>query len=185
MTKIYIIDLKKLNIKSKKDIKALYTSCLKSMLFKDYNILINDDSINKDEYNKPYINDDIYFNISHSNNLLVIAISKYNCGVDVEMIVHDEKHLKLCDKILSINEKKEYEKMTDKYDYLFRKWTEKEAYFKCKGKGIIYSQLKKEVNEKNKFVKKINYENDYYLSLYLDTEIIKENIQIIDYKLGE
>ena len=95
-----------------------------------------DDEIYFNEYNKP-ISNKYLFNISHSNGLVIFAITnKYDIGIDIELIrdVKDNliKYISNDDELKYIdNEKKFYEI-----------WTSKESIVKSLGKGLF-----KKVNE--------------------------------------
>jgi len=85
---------------------------------------------------KPYIpNSNKYFNLSHSGNYSVLAVSDKDVGVDIEKI--DEKHLKVADKIF---DKEEISWMNEDPLYRFHHlWTLKESYLKLIGKGLTVS----------------------------------------------
>ena len=87
------------------------------------------------EYGKPFLKDNnLFFNISHDNNLVVIAISDKNIGIDIEYLTYNRFVLKK-----SFNEKEQH-KVNDKVnkEKEFTKiWVMKEAYVKMKGTGII------------------------------------------------
>ncbi len=87
------------------------------------------------EYGKPFLKDNnLFFNISHDNNLMVIAISDKNIGIDIEYLTYNRFVLKKC-----FNEKEQH-KVNDKVnkEKEFTKiWVMKEAYVKMKGTGII------------------------------------------------
>lgn len=99
------------------------------------------------EYGKPFAAGlSVEFNISHSGNIVVCAISDYPVGIDVEVIRPIDLNMakRICtdkdltylfahsplDKALT-----EYEEH-DMLIRFFRIWTAKEAYFKCLGTGI-------------------------------------------------
>lgn len=84
------------------------------------------------ENGKPFaVNAQIKFNLSHSGNLVVCAVSDKEIGIDVE-------------KIRTFNPKAAERFATDcELDFIsstdngfFRIWTLKEAYFKCIGTGL-------------------------------------------------
>ena len=104
---------------------------LRKYLIQDYNI--NLEYINVNEYGKPYIND-IYFSISHSNQLVAIMISDFECGIDIE--ISNPKNLRLYRKILNYSEIQMLEEYSDDYklDYIMRKWVSIEAKSKMIGK---------------------------------------------------
>ena len=82
------------------------------------------------EYGKPYFIDGPYFNVSHSGEYVVLAISySRDIGVDIEKI--NEKKLDGIHYVL--NEK---EKNIEDLQCLFRIWTNKESLTKCISTGI-------------------------------------------------
>lgn len=120
-------------IEDKKNQSIISYYLLKKILKEDFNIELNEIKVN--EYGKPYI-DDIYFNISHSKNMVAIIISNCPCGIDIE--VKDYKNLRLAKKILN---EKELELISnyndeDKLDYIMKKWVSIEAYSKMIGKNF-------------------------------------------------
>ncbi len=84
------------------------------------------------EYGKPYLkNNELYFNISHSKEYIVIAVSDKEIGVDIEHLTFNEK---TADRICTKEERKKV-----KTDLDFTKiWTKKEAYIKKIGMGLEY-----------------------------------------------
>ena len=104
---------------------------LLKILKEQYNI--NNPFIFENEYHRPLIQG-VYFNISHSNNLVLIGISNNNIGLDIEMLNSSRDFTLLKNKIF----KDEF--LND--DTFIKKWTQLEAKFKYDGTGIIYSKLK-------------------------------------------
>ncbi|AXG72402.1 4'-phosphopantetheinyl transferase sfp [Kordia sp. SMS9] len=90
--------------------------------------------LQKNKYGKPYfVNSDFGFNISHSGEYIVCAIStdeKQNLGIDIEeikpLIMEGFK------KVFSIEEKKQIKT----YDNFYTFWTRKEAIVKADGRGL-------------------------------------------------
>lgn len=83
---------------------------------------------------------DLDFNISHSGNCIILAVSRrLSVGVDIEIV---NKHLDLGDisrTYLSLPEREYLRKFTDKLEQrneFFRIWTLKEAVIKAAGNGI-------------------------------------------------
>lgn len=107
----------------------------------DYcNIHVEDINFYTNEYGKPFAkNLDVEFNISHSYNLVICAVSDKPIGVDIEKIREidelvisrvctDNETNYVCDRSLSHQES---------LKRFFEIWTFKEAYFKCIGTGIV------------------------------------------------
>ncbi len=124
---------------------------------------------NQNRYSKPYAeNLDVQFNISHSYDLVVCAVSNKPVGVDIEKV------RELDDKVISFactGEEYAYvnEKPLEKEEKLkcfFKIWTFKEAYFKCQGTGI--NDLKSVSyfdNTINHFNREESY-GEYIISIY-------------------
>ncbi len=98
----------------------------------------------------------ISFNISHTKNLVAIAISKGAIGVDIEKI--ENSKLKTINKICCKEEYLKFLKFYDKEKFFFEMWTKKEAYCKRKGISIFNNVLK--INTLNlKNIKTFFFEN--------------------------
>lgn len=184
MSTVYIFDKSLKYIEKKKMISSLSTESLKAVskypieedyinsltgwyllknfLEEDYKIKLNDYEIQFNQYGKPYIEENIHFNISHSNNFIVIIISKSNCGIDVEMINNRQLSKRLVNKILSSNEKREIKNDED----LIKLWTRKEAYLKKEGTGILLSKLSDNIDYSSVKTLKLkdSKNNEYFLS---------------------
>lgn len=81
----------------------------------------------------------IDFNLSHSADLLVVAVSRCgSVGIDIEHVGHHRDIEKLCDRILGHAERSEYETLGQHQQRLaiWRAWTRKEAYLKGVGVGL-------------------------------------------------
>lgn len=186
MTKVYIIDINK-DIKnivlpsnlvdrvSKYKLSDDYNnsyiawSNLYLILKEEYNIDLSCIDILENEYGKPFIND-IYFNLSHSNNIVTICISDEQCGIDVEMVNPKKDLSLLMKKILSSNELNQ----SDVFDYFIMKWTKIESYFKYNGTGIVYSKIN-DIDIDNVFTYDIldSQNNKYYISIKSDDNIVE------------
>lgn len=149
--------------------RILSWKVLANILKKCYNINLWDTVIYENDYGKPYI-DDIYFNITHSNDYIGIIISDEECGIDIEKIELKVNLDSFARKILT---PKEYENASISVDYLIKKWTQKEAYYKTIGDGIKLSKLKEKINDKD--IKTIKVD-DYYLSF----SPITDNVSFLD-----
>ena len=122
------------------------------------------------KFGKPYINnvgaENINFNISYSNNLLLVVISCENkVGIDVEYMREINEMDQIVEAFFTDNEKMFFREVPEdeKISIFFRLWTRKEAFLKGLGTGILKPLDEIEVvsSGKTKFV------------LGLGTEIIK------------
>jgi len=84
---------------------------------------------------------DITFNISHSHDLALIAISqKQNIGIDIEKINQESDHKALITRFFSKAEQSEFQTMQEanKARAFCACWTRKEAFIKAIGSGVSY-----------------------------------------------
>jgi 4'-phosphopantetheinyl transferase len=95
--------------------------------------------IRRDGSGKPFIDDaSLYFNLSHSGEWLIGAVSEYEIGVDIEKI--RDIDLSVARRFFSPAEVASLENMQnpDFRSEFFRIWTLKESYIKCIGKGLAH-----------------------------------------------
>lgn len=92
----------------------------------------------KNNYGKPFAKDlAVEFNVSHSGDMVVCAVSNRPIGIDVEQIrpIRDSVAKRICSQeeldYLSGSADEE-----DRLNRFFEIWTAKEAYCKCIGTGI-------------------------------------------------
>jgi 4'-phosphopantetheinyl transferase len=90
----------------------------------------------KDIHGKPSIEqEDLYFNISHSKNIVSIAIcKKAPIGIDVQKIKKYSEGV--AKRVFHKVEAEEYLKCDDQSIYFFDTWSKKEAAVKATGRGI-------------------------------------------------
>lgn len=103
----------------------------KLILCEYYNCSIQEINFEISKYGKPYINNDIFFNISHSENFLIFGFSKKMIGIDVEHINSEEDLSEY-----NIFNQKEQQYLTSPIDY-YLQWTLKESWLKCIGVGLL------------------------------------------------
>ena len=112
-------------------VDARNTSLLAGILIYN-NLGVDEKDLKYNKLNKPYIDKDIYFNISHSNEYIVFAKSEKKIGVDIELI--DEKNMCLVDYVFN-NVEKDYIENGSEYstsiERLTKLWTIKESLFKA------------------------------------------------------
>lgn len=84
------------------------------------------------EYGKPLSRSGIRFNLSHSSEYAVCAVSDYEIGVDIEKI--SEPREKVAEKVFTEEEIQWYLQDTSKR--FFQLWTAKESFIKCTGLGF-------------------------------------------------
>ena len=85
---------------------------------------------------KPYFSGNpVYFSISHTKARAFCALSDRPIGIDAEETDRNID-LRLADKILSPEEKTQYDAAPDKRLALLKLWVLKEAAAKCSGEGL-------------------------------------------------
>jgi 4'-phosphopantetheinyl transferase len=87
---------------------------------------------------KPYLasHPSLNFNISHSEDFAVIAISRDKVGIDIEYISEDFNFTELLSDIFDETEILAIQNAVNKKHAFFTSWTRKEAFVKALGKGI-------------------------------------------------
>jgi 4'-phosphopantetheinyl transferase len=87
---------------------------------------------------KPYLasHPNLHFNVSHSEDYAVIAISQTKIGVDIESISESFDFTNLLPDIFIDDEILEIQNATNKKHAFYTSWTRKEALVKALGKGI-------------------------------------------------
>lgn len=110
-----------------KIIVAAYTQLSVKEISLDY-------QFNKKPYlaSHPWLN----FNISHSEDYAVIAISRIKIGIDIEYMSEDQDYTNLLIDVFNKKEILNIENATDKKNAFYTSWTRKEAFVKALGKGI-------------------------------------------------
>jgi len=107
---------------------------------------IKDIEIDIHSNGKPYLkNSEIKFNISHSKDMLVIALDNNEIGIDVEYI-NPKRNFNSLIKVFGNEIMAEYSKLSEdkKKIFFYKNWTIKEAYMKLTQEGfsknIIYDE---------------------------------------------
>lgn len=122
---------------------------------------------------KPFIDEEKFFNLSHTEGMVAIAFSeKCEIGVDVEKMI--DQNFDAMQRIFASNKESDYIKSseTEKKMRFYRIWTLKEAYLKAKGMGITdnLNSLNVFDLESNKYATKFinNEAGEFCLSIYAD-----------------
>lgn len=126
--------------------------------------------ISYNQYHKPQlefpVNRYLFFNVSHSYPMLIIAICKdFPIGVDIEKVeLNEESHL-LAPFFMTKDEHVIWEK-TREIELFYQIWTQKEACLKCKGMGFhkdpaMYDIEKDFLSRGNSFINSSCYTTDY------------------------
>jgi len=148
------------------------------------------DTISYTHYNKPYFsNGQLHFNISHSHNCVVCAIS-LNCplGIDVEHIrpieIQDFTGYMAPAELALINGS------PTPVAAFYRYWTQKECVIKADGKGLgiplkdfLITDGETEINNTKWFVKEIHLAHGYICNLATDATGKELTLQITEEKI--
>lgn len=132
---------------------------LEQMLEKRYGILLSkeENPLGKEPKGKPFLvhHPEIYFNISHSENLVSCGVGNVPLGLDIQF--HKMRNCeKTAKRILSSEEWLAYEKAGYTPEKFFHFWTKKESYLKYTGEGI-----RRELSA-------LRYENVQFFSLEME-----------------
>lgn len=94
---------------------------------------------------KPFLVDrnDVCFNISHSEDRVMCAVSSYPVGCDVEYINDVSEALEK--KVLTVSEREQCAASNDRKKMFFRFWTSKESFVKAVGDGMALPFLETEI----------------------------------------
>jgi len=138
---------------------------------------IEEKDIKVNQYGKPYVNNNYFFNLSKSNELVVLAISENEVGVDVECVTNKDVSAIINNLLI---EEKEYLENNKEYNF-YKIWTAKESFMKLIGSGLSYSFRKFStigliknnediIDNKKVYFKSIDYDN-YVISISSFTPI--------------
>jgi 4'-phosphopantetheinyl transferase len=91
--------------------------------------------ISSTAYGRPFLHDPIDFNISHSGEYVVCAVTdRGRIGIDIEQI--RPVALKDFERVLRPEEREGIARSDKPYDHFFTYWTMKESVIKAHGKGL-------------------------------------------------
>jgi 4'-phosphopantetheinyl transferase len=134
--------LNKFHFKKDKDCFVASRGALKDILARYINRLPSQLNIRYAQYGKPFLNNsNIHFNVSHSNQYILIAIAKHiPLGIDIEYCNQDLDFLTLAKNICSEIEYAKLSKLPihERCLAFYRCWTRKEAFIKALGKGLYF-----------------------------------------------
>lgn len=100
------------------------------------------------DHKKPFVDQDIEFNISHSATDVVIAIAKHPVGIDIETCSAQPEALNIAKRFFTPNEYNHLATLPpEKVSHcFFHLWTQKEAIVKAIGKGVFHDLKNVEVS---------------------------------------
>ena len=153
----------------------------------NFNIKSKEPNIEYTKYNKPYWRgeDKVYFNISHSGEIVVCAITNLcDIGIDIEL----QRDIDIEDFQPQMTEG-EWMKIStsfNKIDALYNYWTQKEAVIKGCGRGLSVplksfeiSQNSTIIDNEKFFLKEIKLDGKYKCHIATNTLVNEECIKIL------
>ncbi len=153
-------------------------------------------SVRIDKNGKPYLPEsDIYFNLSHSGDYALLAVSDLPVGCDIEII--SEYNDKLAKRFFHDEEYALLQNSEDRQRLFYRLWTLKESVIKADGRGLTMSldsffiSFKNglpsaSVNGKNYFLKEYEAPLPYCISACCEGESrFGQDLKIVDLKKEE
>lgn len=155
--------------------KRLYTGAfLQYVLAKETGIFTERLQYEYNEWGKPaLVGSDIHFNLSHSGEYVVLAVSDQPIGIDVE---HKTKNYESLAKrcfcpeeyadIVSVDTREEQEKRFLEY------WTMKEAYIKLRGEGMRIPFRSFLIERQAEALSKISGQDIFGKTIFLDAYCI-------------
>jgi len=103
----------------------------------DYGINIEDLIIRKNKYGKPFIRnrDNLYYNVSHSENIVVCVISSNKIGVDISYV--KDVNINVAKQFCNEDEFRYITLSSDYKKSLFKIFSLKESYIKMLGRSLM------------------------------------------------
>lgn len=122
----------------------------------------------KRENGKPYLEGQKHFNISHSGDFVLCAVSDCEIGADIEKIERMRENT--FKRIFSPTEKMHYEnEHKGSKDYLCKVWTRKESILKMTGEGLRHDLREICTETDGYFVKSFDFDG-YIISVCTEKE---------------
>lgn len=151
------------------------------LLLRKYLGICRDEQLIIDNNGKPRLKSgDVFFNLSHSNEFVALAVANQPVGIDIEQIA--EVCWPAAKKVFS---REQYEKLHDmdakEQRFTFTKlWTSTEAVLKLTGTGFTMDPSEESFGITKYAVKSIPYDN-YIITYatYKDVDILFEEAQLI------
>lgn len=145
---------------------------------------LSDAKITVNEFGKPKADNGLHFNISHSGDYVLFALSDREIGCDIEK-ARDINPEKLGKIVFCDNEMTTIRNAADKQQCFFDLWTRKESLLKCLGKGFHQSSKSVDVSRDicqivaNTYHFKMWHKDGYTASVCSSYETIPQNIEFI------
>jgi len=110
------------------------------------------------------------FNLSHSENLAVLAVSENEIGIDIEFC-KKRNFEEIAEEFFTKEEVLELKSSTEKQKLFYKFWTKKEAFIKCNGEQIFNNS--KKMDENYRFTT-LEPEENYVMSVVVKSKTILE-----------
>lgn len=107
--------------------------CIAAGLLMNY--FFGNAKVSANKYGKPMIDNGRYFNISHSGDYVLFALSDCEVGCDIEKIRYIKEE-KIGKKVFCNSEMQKIIFANDRQRAFFDLWTRKESLLKCMGEGF-------------------------------------------------
>lgn len=121
--------------------------------------------------NKPYLKDEkLYFNISHSKEYCIVALSDSEIGCDIEYI--DDIDLNIAKRFFTKNEYNNIVNNIDSKNMFYRYWTLKESFVKVTGMGLKLPLDSFEVQINSNIDLIQNFDNNEYY--FKEIDVLKD-----------
>ena len=95
----------------------------------------------KGEHGKPFLihNTHLHFNLSHSQDIAMLAVATQDIGIDVECINRKNDWQKIIERFFTASEQKKILSLDESLQQraFFEVWTRKEAHMKVTGQGLF------------------------------------------------
>lgn len=181
-------DFKKLPKYAKKELKSVKNDSLKNQKRCAYGLLdyamqssfkkpLDIKSMSKDERGKPFMAD-YFFSISHTNDLVCVAVSKENVGVDIEELKPHQTLEKAKERILHENEQTEV--LDD--EKALTLWTKKEAIYKLDDSIKVFIPKEIDTTKYQTKAEKLVFEDKTFIVSASARTVINVNFLTIDGK---
>lgn len=166
---------------------------LKCILAHQTSCNILDINLKEDDGKKPFLQSSksIFFNVSHSKNNAVIAISNQPIGIDIEFLNKDFDFSAILPHSFNKSEIEQIYNAANKTNTFFTFWTRKEAIVKATGKGITDELTQIIVTDGSNYISdnliddlehisviSFNLQNDYIVSVAYGNHINKKEEDI-------
>lgn len=122
--------------------KLLGETMIRKLLLTVWGLKMPDYKLIRGEHGKPYLSGNsklAYFNLSHSDNYIVCAVSECEVGIDIER--KGKMRMEVARRFFHSNEVCALEKLPDELrsELFFRFWSVKESFLKYTGTGLSAS----------------------------------------------